>query len=106
MDAHAPATPPSAKTFWLIWLSVTALPAGSFFYLWRFGPMSAKAIAFRQTQQGWEPYALSSPMTYRIQISDGGVTWVETITGLTRYEGGGWRRFTVADLGAKLAFPL
>ena len=99
MDAVSPAKPPSAKRFWLIWLSVTALAAGSILYLWRFGPLAAKATVFHQTDHGWERLPLTSSLAYRIQISDGGVAWVETVAGLTRYAGGSWYRFTAADLG-------
>lgn len=101
MDSQSAAKPPSAKVFWLVWLTTIALAAGSFFFLLQFGPLAVKATVFRQTAHGWEPLPPLASIGYDIRISDSGVAWVQTDKGLSRLEGASWRRFTASDFGTE-----
>jgi tetratricopeptide (TPR) repeat protein len=92
--------PPSAKVFWLVWPTLIALVAGSISYFFRYGPLAAKATVFRRTAEKCEAFPLGR-LARGMQISDGGVVWVQTLRGLSRFEAGGWRHFTASDLGLR-----
>jgi Flp pilus assembly protein TadD len=104
MDAQSNAPPPRAKVFWLVWLSAVALAAGTFIFLWQFGPLAVKAQVFRQTAHGWKPLPPLGSLGYDIRISDGGVVWVQTTSGLSRLDGPAWRRFGASDFGTEHGF--
>ena len=101
MDTQSNIRRPSVKVFWLVWLTSIALVAGSFFYLWHFGPLAAKPTVFRQSAHGWEPLPPPASFAFDIRISDSGVAWLETSRGLTRLDGASWHRFTASDLGTE-----
>jgi len=101
MDPQSKSKPPSARVFWLVWLTTLALVAGSFFSIWRFIPLADKATVFRQTSHGWEPLPPLASAGFGIHISDSGVAWVQTLKGLSRLEGASWRSYTKSDFGTE-----
>jgi hypothetical protein len=104
MDAQPQGKPPSAKVFWLVWLTLVALAAGSFVFLFQVGFLSTKATVFRQTARGWEPLAPLGTLAYNIRISERGVVWVQTAKGLSRLEGTSWHHFTASDFGTERGY--
>jgi tetratricopeptide (TPR) repeat protein len=101
MEPQPKAKPPSARVFWPIWLTIVALAAGSYFLLFRVGPLASKATVFRQTASGWEALPPLASNGYDMRISDTGVVWVQTSKGLSRLDGGSWHRFNASDFGTE-----
>ena len=101
MDPQSKSKPPSAKLFWLVWLTTLALVAGSIFLFYRYGPLAANAKVFRQTAQGWEPAPPLDSRGYNIRVSPSDVVWVQTARGLSRLDGTSWHHFTASDFGTE-----
>jgi tetratricopeptide (TPR) repeat protein len=98
MDALPKRRPPSARVFWLSWLTIIALTVASSFYVARLGPMGSQPAVFRRVAGKSEMFPLRGA-TAPIRVSDRGVVWARTRLGLSRLENGAWHTFTSSDLG-------
>src|SRR5215831_14534569 len=91
--------PPSARVFWLVWLSTVALAAGCWFIVMRAGLGRSKI--FRRTAQGVQLLPKAGLTASDVGVSDRGEVWVLTMTGPSRLNGASWTHFNSTAMGCQ-----